>query len=226
VIVVLASEADGESARLTERWATHGALRLTPADLSRAGWEATFPGAGQLPAANGTVVAAKRIRGLLVRLGMVTAMDLPHLVAEDREYAAAEMTAFLSYWLEALECPVVNRPSPSFLLGPAHSQEQWLALGSRLGVPVIDVVAESGRDESFRESLDWVTVVGGQAFGGGEEARNWSLAVAREADVSLAGFGFADHPSARLAAVSCRPPVLQDDVCTALLALLQGDVAP
>ena len=60
--------------------------------------------------------------------------ELAHVHEDDRSYAAAEMQAFLLAWLSSLECPVLNRPSPSNLGGPWWSLAQWVQRARRLGV--------------------------------------------------------------------------------------------
>src|SRR5262249_12585777 len=133
LIVVVADEADDEAVALVSRWTAADAVRLTPGDLSRPGWSALLPQAGPTFVAERERRATADITGVLVRLAAVSPHDLPYFGEEDREYAAAEMTAFLAYWLSALTCPVVNRPSPSFLLGPAWTNEQWLGFAAGFG---------------------------------------------------------------------------------------------
>ena len=63
--------------------------------------------------------------------------DLPHIVESDREYLAAEMTAFLLAWLTSLECPMLNRPTPTCLAGPHLRREALVNRVAGLGIPVI-----------------------------------------------------------------------------------------
>src|SRR5262245_49828372 len=138
-VLVVASPRDAVARRLVERWAAHGALRLGPADLSVAGWRHYVggpPRAGAAAAvAGGRPVETAAISGVLTRLPRVAEADLAHVVAADRAYAAAEMTAFLLSWLAALTCPVLNRPTPGCLSGPSWWPEQWAAAAARVGIP-------------------------------------------------------------------------------------------
>lgn len=137
MLVVVASPWDEAARALVERWEPHGAGLLTVDDLSRAGWRHYLEDPYRSRAViDGRVVETGDISGVLIRLPAVTEQELPKIVAEDRAYAAAEMTAFLTYWLSTLKCPVLNQPSPSCLCGPSWWPEQWTQVASRLGLPV------------------------------------------------------------------------------------------
>jgi hypothetical protein len=79
-------------------------------------------------------VPVSRIDGVLVRRPAVLAEELTSIHADDRDYAAAEINAFLVAWLSALDCPVVNRPSPRSLDGPGWSVHHWRAAATRAGL--------------------------------------------------------------------------------------------
>lgn len=111
---------------------------MTPEDLSVAGWRYRL-GA---PEESVAVVGGRRIpsvelAGVVVRLPWVDPIDLPHISPRDQAYVATEMSAFLVAWLGALPCPVLNRPRPGCLTGPAWRPVEWLARASRLGIPVL-----------------------------------------------------------------------------------------
>jgi hypothetical protein len=134
--LVIASRSDTAAIGLAAAAAPE--LRVvTPADLSQPGWTLRL---GDVAAATavigGEVVAASAIAGVLVRLPGVAEHDLPHIAASDRGYVAAEMTAFLLAFLTALNCPLVNRPTPQCLAGPAWRQERWVSVANRLSIPV------------------------------------------------------------------------------------------
>jgi hypothetical protein len=137
MLVVVASSWDEAARALVERWEPHGAELLTVNDLYRAGWR-HYPMKPDRSRAviGGRVVATGDISGVLTRLPAVTEQELSAIVAEDRAYAASEMTAFLTSWLSTLKCPVLNPPSASCLCGPSWRTEQWTLAASRLGLPV------------------------------------------------------------------------------------------
>lgn len=137
MLLVVASPWDEAARALVDRWEPHGAGLLSVSDLSRAGWR-HYPGdPGRSRAVvDGKVVATSDISGVLTRLPAITEQEIPHIVPEDRSYAATEMTAFLTFWLSTLKCPVLNRPSASSLCGPSWRSEQWTLRASRLGLPV------------------------------------------------------------------------------------------
>lgn len=137
MLVVLASAWDDAARELARRWRHLGAQLLTPFDLSRPGWCFKLGGVSTESAViEGEVIDPSAIRGVLTRLPCVSARELPHIVAEDRDYVAAEMHAFLFAWLSNLRCPVLNRPTAFCLAGPSWRPEQWVHLAASLGMDV------------------------------------------------------------------------------------------
>lgn len=85
---------------------------------------------------DGQRLASHDIRGVLTRMHCVMEDDLGHIIQADRAYVAAEMSAFLLAWLTSLKCPVLNRPTPTSLLGPYLRYEKWILTAAKLGIPV------------------------------------------------------------------------------------------
>jgi hypothetical protein len=135
MLLVLASRHDSAAATLVERWRELDARLLTCRDLSTAGWR-FCPHEPHLSRAvvGGQIVNCAEIAGVLTRLPSVLPDELPHIVAADRSYVAAEMNAFLTAWLSAIPCTVINRPTASCLMGPNWRQEQWVHAAARAGL--------------------------------------------------------------------------------------------
>ena len=132
--VVLASAADAGARHLVARWGD--ARLLTPADLAMPGWRYhSHRDEGSL-SISGATVSDAQITGVVTRLPCVLPTELVSIVPEDREYVAAEMTAFLAAWLTQLRCPVLNRPAATSLWGPFFHPEVWVHLASTVGIPV------------------------------------------------------------------------------------------
>ena len=116
--------------------------------------------------AGGRRVPLAEVRGVLMLLSAVHPVELSDVVvAADRDYVAAEMTAFLLAWSAALPCPVVNRPSPEGLAGPCWRRERWLVEASRTGLrirPFTRVVPHTHIESAAAAE---VVVVGGEAVG-------------------------------------------------------------
>jgi hypothetical protein len=146
MLVVLAYTHDVGARSLVQRWRADGeeAALLTCADMSRAGWRyvAGNPAAGRA-VIEGQVIATREIRALVTRIPAVGEAELGHVHEEDRRYAAAEMQAFLLAWLTSLECPVLNRPSPSNLGGPEWSVVHWVRRARRVGLAARPVTQRS-----------------------------------------------------------------------------------
>ncbi len=174
-VLVFANDGDQTASRFVLRHAREGVRLVTPRDLSRPGWRYEVrQGAVSAQALVGNeTVPQERLAGVLTRLGCVTAMDIPHIQAGDRDYVAAEMQAFLVAWLHTLPCPVVNRPSAICLAGNWWSPQKWVQIASRLGIPVSPleqrIVGHATRRRSPSasrvEAVTAVTVVGRRVVG-------------------------------------------------------------
>lgn len=203
MFVVLAYTHDAGARALVQRWRADGeeAALLTCADLSRAGWCYLAGAAPGHAVIDGQVIATREIRAVITRIPAVGEAELAHVHEEDRRYAVAEMQAFLLAWLMSLDCPVLNRPSPSNLGGPLWSSAQWVQRARRLGLaarPVRQHVvytpgASSGTDCRVNANAIFVDVVGDRAFlvggrlPGADEASlaEAAIALARDAGVEL-----------------------------------------
>ena len=137
MFIVIASRHDLIARDLVARWMAYDAVLLTCEDLSVVGWR-HYPGAPEASTARvgGREVRMGHIAGVLTRLPYISDAELSHIVTDDRAYVAAEMMAFLVSWLSQLTCPVLNRPTPSCLVGPYWRQAQWVYIAAQLGLPV------------------------------------------------------------------------------------------
>jgi hypothetical protein len=179
VLVVVAGPRDHGARELAARLdVLAGPARvLCAADLAVAGWSGRIKGRAGA-AAQGREMAAvvagepvdpDQIDGLVVRTPCVVEQDLPFIAADDRGYVAAEMTAFLAWWLWRLPCPVLNPPTPACLCGPGWSASQWVQRAAAMGMPVRTMRrrARFGRSELHHlvDSPVTVTVVGRRCLG-------------------------------------------------------------
>jgi hypothetical protein len=196
-VLVIASPSDTAAIRFAASAGPEVRL-MTPVDLSQAGWTFRLGKiAGSTAVIGGEPVPAAAIAGVLTRLPGVTEHDLPHIVASDRAYVTAEMSAFLLAWLTALDCPVVNRPTPQCLPGPIWRQEKWVVVANSLGIPARPVarraVRGNGGTAADRASsvATTISIVGRRHVGEGDEAlikRAHALAEAACADLLAVQF--------------------------------------
>jgi hypothetical protein len=137
MLVIVAGRYDQEAQALIDRWPDRAVRLLTCKDLSLSGWR-HYPAHPQDSVAviGGATVPVNQITGVLNRLPGVFDHEIPQIMPTDRPYVAAEMTAFLSAWLNQLQCPVLNRPTATCLLGPSWRPWQWRHTAARLGIPV------------------------------------------------------------------------------------------
>lgn len=182
-LIVLAHDHDRVAAAFAESRSASGSATslVTPRDVSSPGWtlEVGEPQAATL-AANGRVLAAHDLLGIITRLSWVHPGDLPHVRPEDRNYVASEVAAFLVAWLSAVTCPVVNRPSARALCGPGWVRSRWRHEAAVAGFGV------RGGANCADASLETCLVVGDQVIGSCSEKRRASaLALANSAGVTF-----------------------------------------
>ena len=229
VRLVLAGCHDAAARALVERWGPARTALVTPADLSRPGWAHSIGGGGDGGAAvaGDRVLAADKLDGVVVRIAAVPAGELGHVRAEDRAYAAAEMTAFLLAWLDACPCPVVNRPTPGCLNGPPWREAQWAHAAAAVGLPV----AAPGRDGAGEEGTPTgrdgagevvATLVGERCLGGAHPRRaDQARRLAARAGVDLLAVRFGGAgPDAPFLGAGVWPDVADPAVADALDARL------
>ena len=109
---------------------------LEPSGLSVPGWahDPDEPRGDRL-VADGEILPAGRLSGVITAIDEVALADLPHVRAGDRGFVAAEMTAFLRCWLDTLACPVLDRPTALALSGAAADRAVWSRTAAELAVP-------------------------------------------------------------------------------------------
>ena len=235
MIVIFASRFDKSASSLAARWKNYDASLLTCDDLSVAGWRQFLALDGANRAViSGQVVDVATIDGVLIRWPGVFAPELVQIAAHDRDYVASEMMAFLFWWFSSLNCPVINRPTPVNLTGPAWRLEQWTHLASQLGIPVTTArrhVAPGAVDNgpAGEPAAAAVTVVGDRCFGDVEPLLlEQSKQLARSAGVSLLSVGFSGPTAGSVLTGVDLVPDLPDEMDDAVLDLLlhKETVAP
>lgn len=229
MIAVLASRHDLDAARLLARSGGCAAL-LGAEDLTHTGWCWRLDQDRGSAVVSGQTRDMREIEAVLVRRPTVVAAELPWILAEDRDYVAAELHAFLTGWLTALAargCRVVNRPTPEFLSGPSWRREQWLTLAGRIGLPVAPAqrsvrpgMARLQRPSSM--PLRRVTVVGRCWYGDVPAATGAALVrLAAAAGVDLLD-ARVDADDGRLFNVDPHPRLDEDILVDAIFDHLRG----
>jgi hypothetical protein len=243
MLVVVAGHGDPVAGKLIERWAGRAAAQLAPADLSAAGWRhhvgANGPGAGGGTAVvGGRVIATREITGVVTRLPAVFEQELGWVEPPDRAYVASEMTAFLTAWLSALSCPVLNRPTAGCLAGPGLTPEHWTRLAAHVGIPVVPVrrrtllATPADTDEGMggaragvrdpAPAVEVVTVVGERCLGGAGALAGWAVQLARAAGAELLAVQFERIGAAvRFGGASPWPDLSAPDVAAAIAERLE-----
>lgn len=230
MIVIFASRYDTSATSLATRWMAHNASLLTCDDLSAVGWRHYLSSEQASTAViGGRVVSVEEISGVFVRWPGVFAQELTQIAAADRNYVAGEMLAFLVSWLSSLRCPVINRPTPLNLTGPAWRLEQWTYAAAQQGIPVrpvhrhIAINSDNGAEDLHPHPAT-VTVVGKRCFGTVDERLlKQARRLAEAAGVSLLKVSFSGPEAGSFLISADLIPDISDEVADALLALLLED---
>lgn len=158
LLVVFAQPWDPAPSALAAAWS--GEIRVvTPSDLSRPGWRlCSGADARARLVAGGEVIDVADVEGIITRLGWILPTELTWIDASDREFVAAEMGAFLLAFLNRVDRPVLNRPTPLCLAGPIFQPAVWrhrariarfplsrAGEGAEREIPVVAGVARSVR---------------------------------------------------------------------------------
>ncbi|BAZ27850.1 hypothetical protein NIES4074_02780 [Cylindrospermum sp. NIES-4074] len=230
MFVVVASRHDEAAQALVTNWAADGASLLTSKDLSSVGWRHYLSATQDSTAVVGEqVVRVEEITGVLTRLPCVSEQELVHIARQDRAYVAAEMNAFLISWLSGLKCPVLNRPTPTYLLGPAWRPEQWVYAAAQIGIPVRPVqrrtpVLANVSPQVLDAPPVSVTVVGKRCFGDVEAALTHHarrLADAAQVDLLTVRFSSSDS-QADFVGAELWADISIPDIADAILEYLSG----
>jgi len=224
MIVVVANLWDHAAKAFASRWQSHGVRVLTCGDLSVAGWRQTLTaGHASTVVVDGALVPQEQITGVLTRLSGIAEEEISGIAREDREYAAAEMTAFLWFWLSSLTCPMLNRPTVACLSGPYWRQESWVHAAAQAGIPVEPAHRRTGsRVPEEHGSFSTVTVVGERVFGETDPVlQNHARRLAALAGVDLLAVRFSNPEAhARLISADVFPDLTDDCVGAAILDYL------
>lgn len=229
MVVIVASAGDQTARALAEAWECADARLLTPLDLSLPGWHCRFctPEPG-MAVVDGKTVPAETINGIVTRLPWITEGEIPHVAEQDRAYVAAEMQAFLFAWLSRLACPVLNRPTPFCLSGPAWRHEKWISVAGRLGIRVRSArrITRPGSPPKLHSAtgsdvtggLAEVTVVAGRYGGPDSRLVEPTQQLAAAAGVRMLTAYYSNHDrDAELAGVSLWPDITNPAIRDAML---------
>jgi hypothetical protein len=230
MIVILASRHDHFARALAARWAAHDAELLTPREFSVKGWRHRLGSPeDSMAVIGGRALPVRDIKGVVMRLWSVAEVDLSHIVPADREYVSIEMSAFLTSWLSSLECPVLNRPTPTCLAGPNWRAEEWTHRAARLGIPVRPVKRHSALGDTpanapAEEDVTTVTVVGERPIGEADDAlKEHARRLAAHAGTALLDVYFdGPGPDALFVGTSLWPDINSPAIADAMLAHLKG----
>jgi hypothetical protein len=154
---------------------------LTPVDLSTAHWVHHWRnGRHNSSVASEVRLPTRHVRLVVSLLPAITPAELGHVVAPDRDYVAAEMHAFLRFWLSELTCPVINGPTGSALCGPGWSMRRWRWAAADAGF-------ELASTEFHAAPLQRITVIGESVIARdvSQSLQERALLLARAAHVDL-----------------------------------------
>ena len=177
-------------------------VHATIADLSSSGWRSVVGRPELATAAAGErVIRAEQIAAVWCRLSNITPEDLTHLHADDREFAAGEMHAFLRAWLSQFGERVCNQPNSTSLAGPAWLPMRWRWLATRSGIPAVAAASAAEPGEAV------TVLVAGQRVLGTRDASviRHALRLARAVRSTLLAARFVKQGEWRFASADPNP---------------------
>ena len=205
MIVVVGSRHDNVAQSLVD--ALPGAALCSAEDLTRPGW--AWPVAspeGRRWVVDGRVVEDREVTGVLVRRSGVYPEELLGTHPDDREYLAAEATAFLVFVLSRTGARVANPVADGALGDEAIRPERWMPLAAGLGIEPVSLRVKRGQAPLIPAAATVVEVVARDAIGGASpRLRKASVALADELGLLYASFVF-DGKGRLLAVSAARPP--------------------
>lgn len=175
MMFVLAHCGDEIARRLAARW---GARMITARELSIRGWRHHPVGGGDdVLGLDDGPLPARAVGGVVTRLSGIAPAELVQIAEGDRDYIAAEMTAFLLSFLRRLTCPVLNRPTASSLMGISWTTPRWRAAAIAAGLRI-------SLDDADADAVT-VTVIGERTFGATGPAAAAAVALATHCGAEL-----------------------------------------
>lgn len=235
MLVLMASERDQQARAFAARYARRGLGMLAPADLSRGGWRWRSAD----PRSSVALIKAQRllpddIDGVITRLPWVLPHDVPDIQVDDREYVAAEISAFLLTWLASLRCPLLNRPSAQCLSGPGWHPQMWLGKAQQLGIATrashqhVSLTAQPAVVEPEPRDAVTLTVVGAAVVGKADAVlQRHARCLAATAGVQLLCVRFdSPAPDAHLLGASLWPDLCDPKIAEAVWSYFADAAMP
>jgi len=140
MILVLASAANNEAAAFARKRTNAAASVITCYDIAVNKSSFRYPDvASSKITVQGKILMVKEIEGVINLLPAIFPDELFFYPPEEREYQAAEFHALLTFFLSALECPVINRPTSLSLTGPFINPLSWFHAADAAGIPLSGV---------------------------------------------------------------------------------------
>jgi hypothetical protein len=215
MLLLLASVGDAAAMAFAEEMpSAMAAAVLTCRDLAEHRLELRHPDfQASTLTVRGQTVRVPEIDGVINLLPAIFPGELVFYPPEEQEYQACEFHALLTFFLSALTCPVVNRPSSVSLTGPSPDPLGWYHLASRLGIPITDIALDSDNfTNPFAagagpDTLQVACLAGRVITSSGGPADAFTRSLARHANVDYlrAAYTCADDDGPRLLAAHTTP---------------------
>jgi len=180
VIVVIGSRHDPVATSMVE--ALPAAALCSAEDLTRPGW--VWPLASPEAArwvVDGSVVAEEDVTGVFLRRTYVYPEEFVTTHRDDREYLAAEATAFLIFGLSRTGATVINPVGDGALGDDVIRPERWMRVAATLGITVAPLRLTARQRAPRPATPTTIEVVGHETFGEAPPPRQQAAAGLAEA---------------------------------------------
>jgi hypothetical protein len=144
MILIPVSCYNKEAATFAKKFPKGTASIFTCADLAEQSTSLYYPGFEKSTiTVEGVTVPVHAITGVVNLLPMILPEELYFFPEEERDYQSAEFHALLTFFLDALPCPVINRPCGSALTGAFSQPLHWVDLAHKLNIPTVHLMIDS-----------------------------------------------------------------------------------
>jgi len=238
MILILVSSYYKEAATFAKRFPGGAASIFTCADLAAQPIDLFYPGFERSTITiGGAAIPINAISGVINFLPEILPEELYFFPEEERDYQAAEFRALFTFFLQALPCPVINRPSASGLTGAFNHPLYWMDRARKLDIPTIPLVIDSDHPANhpptqkppaqpeiicLNQKIITVISISNLASNYQTRAQQYTLQLARHARVAYlkAAFEMTGQKLA-LARVSTVPDIRNDELIRRIIADLQ-----
>ncbi|MDP4220176.1 MAG: hypothetical protein Q8916_10505 [Bacteroidota bacterium] len=225
MILVAASIADEDAASFVRTYKDAAVSLFTCFDIASNKSSLRYPQFNDsYITVGGKQISLHEIRGVVNVLPAIFPGELFFYPEEEREYQAAEFHALLTFFLSALQCPVINKPSSLSLSGPFINPMSWYHVAHEIGIPLsrMQIDSDDPPASAFDErgSVFESTCIGGSILSpSGTVADDYTQKLAAEVHCHFLKVFYTQEQPNQFSFIRAQttPDLKEESVCAALM---------